>query len=126
MVYPTSRCVAPKKTRKISGLVRLFIMIQRHLLPGLDLTNALTGVLCRFRQYPIPVMCDVEKMFLNRDYMRFLWWEDGNLDIERSEYRMREHLFGAASSSVCANYGIKILARNQEKLFPTASFFCAK
>ena len=64
-------------------------------------------------------------MFLDRDNLRFLWWEDGNQDTEPSarEYRMREHLFRAASSPVCANYGIKILARNQEQLFPTASLF---
>ncbi|XP_061563140.1 uncharacterized protein LOC133418464 [Cololabis saira] len=34
-----------------------------HLLTGPDLTNTLTGVLCRFRQYPIAINCDVEKMF---------------------------------------------------------------
>ncbi|XP_078321623.1 uncharacterized protein LOC111100747 [Crassostrea virginica] len=104
--------------------------LNEHLLTGPDLTNALTGVLCRFRQYPIAVMCDVEKMFhqfmvekSDRDYLRFLWWEDGNLDTEPREYRMRVHLFGAASSPGCANYGLKFLARNQEEHFPTASFF---
>ncbi|KAJ8333475.1 hypothetical protein SKAU_G00414830 [Synaphobranchus kaupii] len=34
-----------------------------HLLTGPDLTNGLTGVLCRFRKHPIAIMCDVEKMF---------------------------------------------------------------
>lgn len=37
--------------------------LNEHLLTGPDLRNALTGVLCRFRQHPVAIMCDVEKMF---------------------------------------------------------------
>ncbi|XP_024119462.2 uncharacterized protein LOC112140681 [Oryzias melastigma] len=51
-----------------------------HLLTGPDLTNALVGVLCRFRKGPIAIMCDVERMFHqfhvvkeHQDYLRFLW-----------------------------------------------------
>jgi len=54
-----------------------------HLLTGPDLTNGLTGVLCRFRKHPIAVMCDVENFFHrfqvnqeDRDYIRFLWEKD--------------------------------------------------
>lgn len=104
--------------------------LNEHLLTGLDLTNALTGVLCRFRQHPVAIMCDVEKMFhqfvvheADRDFLRFLWWEDGNLYAEPKEYRMKVHLFGAASSPGCANYGLKYLAKSQEELQPAASFF---
>lgn len=75
-------------------------------------------------------MCDVEKMFhqfvvheADRDFLRFLWWEDGNLDAEPKENRMKVHLFGAASSPGCANYGLKYLAKSQEELQPAASFF---
>ncbi|XP_062573263.1 uncharacterized protein LOC134235177 [Saccostrea cucullata] len=75
-------------------------------------------------------MCDVEKMFhqfvvheADRDFLRFLWWEDGNLDAEPKEYRMRVHLFGAASSPGCANYGLKFLAKSQEEQLQAASFF---
>ncbi|XP_069134375.1 uncharacterized protein [Argopecten irradians] len=53
-----------------------------HLLTGPDLTNALAGVLCRFRKSPIGIMCDIEKTFhqfivdvKDRDFLRFLWWE---------------------------------------------------
>ncbi|XP_062600914.1 uncharacterized protein LOC134262527 [Saccostrea cucullata] len=104
--------------------------LNEYLLTGPDLTNALTGVLCRFRQHPVAVMCDVEKMFhqfvvheADRDFLRFLWWEDGNLDAEPKEYRMRVHLFGAASSPGCANYGLKFLAKSQEEQLQAASFF---
>ncbi|XP_033113563.1 uncharacterized protein LOC117114125 [Anneissia japonica] len=46
----------------------------------------------------------------DRDYLRFLWWENGDNDTDPIECRMRVHLFGAASSLGCANYGIKYVA----------------
>lgn len=59
-------------------------------------------------------MCDVERMFHmfhvkreDQDYLRFLWWENGNLETTPSNYRMKVHLFGAASSPGCANFGLK-------------------
>nr|XP_046208328.1 uncharacterized protein LOC124037560 [Oncorhynchus gorbuscha] len=62
-------------------------------------------------------MCDVERMFHqfhvkaeDQDYLRFLWWENGDLESQPSVYRMKVHLFGAASSPGCANYGLKHLA----------------
>lgn len=62
-----------------------------HLLAGPDLTNGLIGVLCRFRKHLIALICDVEKMFHrfhvspeDRDYLRFLWWEDGDTKAEPS------------------------------------------
>ncbi|KAL1251812.1 hypothetical protein QQF64_019608 [Cirrhinus molitorella] len=46
----------------------------------------------------------------DRDYLRFLWWENGDTRSEPKEYRMKVHLFGAASSPGCANYGMKLPA----------------
>ncbi|RXN37795.1 hypothetical protein ROHU_001718 [Labeo rohita] len=101
-----------------------------HLLTGPDLTNGLTGVLCRFRKYPITIICDVERMFHrfhvsqeDRDYLRFLWWENGDTNSEPKEYRMKVHLFGAASSPGCANYGMKYLACQNEREYPAAASF---
>ena len=95
-----------------------------HLLTGPDLTNGLTGVLCRFRKHPVAIICDVEKMFHrfhvsreDRNYLRFLWWEQGDTNSEPKEYRMKVHLFGAASSPGCANYGMKFLANENEREF---------
>ncbi|KAA0703644.1 hypothetical protein E1301_Tti015510 [Triplophysa tibetana] len=88
-----------------------------YLLTGPDLTNTLVGVLCRFRKGSIAVMCDIERMFHqfhvkreDQDYLRFLWWEKGNLETIPSIYTMKVHLFGAASSPGCANFGLKHLA----------------
>lgn len=104
-----------------------------HLLTGPDLTNGLTGVLCRFCKHPIAVNCDVEKMFHrfhvseeDRDYFRFLWWENGDTSSEPREYRMKVHLFGAASSPGCANYCMKYLASQNEKEHPAAASFIRK
>ena len=46
----------------------------------------------------------------DQDYLRFLRWENGILEAEPSIYRMKVHLLGAASSSGCANFGLKHLA----------------
>ena len=88
-----------------------------HLLTGPKLTNNLVGVLCRFRRGPVAIMCDIERMFHqfyvkaeDQDYLRFLWWEEGNLEAQPSIYRMKVHLFGAASSPGCANFGLRHLA----------------
>lgn len=88
-----------------------------HLLTGPDLTNTLVGVLCRFRKGPIAIMCDVERMFHqfhvakeHQDYLRFLWWDKGDLNSKPSVYRMKVHLFGAASSPGCSNFGLNHLA----------------
>ncbi|KAK0144476.1 hypothetical protein N1851_017180 [Merluccius polli] len=62
-------------------------------------------------------MCDIERMFHqfhvkaeDQDYLRFLWWDNGDLESQPSIYRMKVHLFGAASSPGCANYGLKHVA----------------
>ena len=125
----------PKKTNKIRVVFDCSakyheMSLNQHLLNGPDLINGLIGILCRFRRYPIAIMCDVEKMFYqfyvsegDRDFLRFLWWEDGNMNTEPLEYRMKVHIFGAVSSPGCANFGMKYLAKIQEKQFPLASSF---
>ncbi|XP_067295957.1 uncharacterized protein [Pseudorasbora parva] len=104
-----------------------------NLLQGPDLINNLNGILIRFRQHPIALMCDIEKMYhqfhvdeSDRDFLRFLWWKDGNLNQPASEFRMKVHLFGATSSSGCANYGLKHLATENSNLYPFGSQFVIK
>ncbi len=98
--------------------------LNSHLLQGPDLTNHLLGVLCRFRQNPIAFTCDVESMFhqfkvitAHRDFLRFLWWEDGDTSKPPVEFRMTVHLFGAGSSPACANFGLKQIANDYEEAF---------
>ena len=44
---------------------------------------------------------------LKTDYLRFLWWDNGNTNEPPSTYRMKVHLFGAASSPSVASYALK-------------------
>ena len=92
-----------------------------HLLQGPDLINTLVGVLCRFRREPVAFMCDVEQMFFqfkvakeHRDFLRFLWWVNGDYNDKPAVFRMNVHLFGATSSPGCANFGLKQIANNYE------------
>ena len=66
-----------------------------------DLTNNLIGVLCRFKRYPYAITCDVQKMLHqfvirkeDRDFLRFLWWPNGDVSKDPKEYRMEVYLFG--------------------------------
>ena len=59
-------------------------------------------------------MSDVEATFHqvsvnpeDHSALRFLWWPNGNLDLEPEEYMMTMHLFGAVSSPSCANFALK-------------------
>ena len=101
-----------------------------YLMSGHDLTNNLVGILLRFRKHPVAVLCDVEKMFHqfhvnleDRDFFRFLWWENGDLDGDVIDCRMTVHLFGATSSPGCANFGIRSLASKYEQTHASAAAF---
>lgn len=98
--------------------------LNKHLLQGPDLTNKLVGVLSRFRREPVAFMADIEAMFLQvhvtehcRDLLRFLWWEDGDVNKEPTIYRMTVHLFGAGSSPGCCNFALKKTADDHEQEF---------
>ena len=114
----------PKKIRVVFDCSATYQgeSINNHLLQGPDLTNQLVGVLCRFRTEPTAFMCDVEAMFhqfrvfeTHRNFLQFLWWEDGDITKRPVEYRMTVHLFGAGSSPGCANYGLKKIADDYEE-----------
>tara|TARA_B110000881_G_scaffold142907_1_gene126249 strand:- start:157 stop:5301 length:5145 start_codon:yes stop_codon:yes gene_type:complete len=90
------------------------VSLNKELLQGPDLTNTLIGVVCRFRKHPIALMADIEAMFnqvkvtqSDRDFLRFLWWPEGDLSKPPSTYRMTTHLFGAKSSPSCCNFALK-------------------
>ena len=107
--------------------------LNKHLLQGPDLTNNLTGVLCRFREESIAFMCDIEAMFhqvrvdeSHRDLLRFLWWEDGEVTREPEEYRMAVHLLGATSLLGCANFALKSTPNDYEREFSVATTDCLR
>lgn len=88
--------------------------LNKHLLQGPDLMNSLIGVLTRFRKDDVAITCDIEQMFHSfyvnpehRDFLRFLWFKDNNLDGPIVECRMNVHIFGATSSPGVANFSLK-------------------
>ncbi|XP_053376421.1 uncharacterized protein LOC128547503 [Mercenaria mercenaria] len=94
------------------------------LLSGPDLTNLLVGVLCRFRQESVAFMCNIEQMFYQfkvrpeeRDFLRFLWFDNDKTMEAPVDYRMTVHLFGAKSSPGCSNFGLKRIASDLEGSF---------
>ena len=100
------------------------VSLNDHLLQGPDLMNGLLGVLCRFRKEAVAFMADVKGMFLqffvkeaDRNLLRFLWYEDGDESKDVIEYRMKVHLFGAASSPGCSNFGLMRAAEDGEEEF---------
>lgn len=71
------------------------------LLSGPDLNNMLLGVFLRFRKEPSAVTADVQQMSYcfvvrsnHRDYLRFFWYKDNDLNKNVVEYRMKVHVFG--------------------------------
>ncbi|XP_014900158.1 uncharacterized protein LOC106954875 [Poecilia latipinna] len=122
----------PTKLRVVFDCSAKFLGVSLNdtLLTGPDMINSLVGVLCRFRRENVAIICDIERMFHQflvcpemRNYLRFLWWPDGQLDVEPKEYRMAVHLFGAGSSPGCANFGLKYLAQKHKSDYPKASDF---
>ena len=96
-------------------------VLNSHLLQGPDMTNSLSGILCRFRMKPIALTCDIRGMFnqvgvngSDRNFLRFLWWENGDVYQEPEEYRMTTHLFGARSSPACAMFALRTTADTYE------------
>ncbi|XP_060574183.1 uncharacterized protein LOC132731902 [Ruditapes philippinarum] len=107
-------CSAQFKDKSLNGL----------LLQGPDLISNLIGVLCRFRKEVVAFTCDIQQMFHqfrvnpeHRDFLRFLWWKDGDLNGDVETYHMNVHLFGAVSSPGCSNFALKQVASDYEAEF---------
>lgn len=99
--------------------------LNKELLQGPNLTSSLLGVLLRFREEPVAFMGDIKSMFHqvkvaeeDRDFLRFLWWSNGDLTQDLVEYRMTVHLFGATSSPSCASYALRRSADDHQSEFP--------
>ena len=98
--------------------------LNKSLLSGPDLTNSLVGVLLRFRQESIAIMADIESMFYQvkvpeqqQNYLRYLWWPDGDTSKSPEDYQMTVHLFGATSSPSCANFALRQAASDYSSVY---------
>ncbi|XP_062610110.1 uncharacterized protein LOC134271902 [Saccostrea cucullata] len=91
------------------------------LLKGPDSSNSLQGILMRFRKDKIAITADVEQMFHNfrvcephRDYLRFIWHEENNVEKPLTDYRMTVHVFGNSPSPAVATYGLRKSVTNAD------------
>lgn len=109
----------PKKPDSIRGVfdssaVYQGMSLNSLLLSGPDLTNGLLGVLLRFRKDAVALSADVEQMFYQfrvnkecRDFLRFFWYEENDMNKNLIEYRMCSHVFGNKPSPAVATYGLR-------------------
>ena len=72
-----------------------------HLYTGPDILNSLLGVLFRFRQEKVAIVADVEAMYHrvlvypeDQKFLRFLWWDKGDITQPHSTYCMTVQVFG--------------------------------
>ena len=114
--HPVMHPNKPEKVRVVFDCAAEYqgTSLNQQLLQGPDLANPLVSVLIRFREEPVALVADIESMFhqigvdpKDRDTLRFLWWENGDLREEPREYRMVRHVFGATSSPSIANLCVK-------------------
>jgi hypothetical protein len=128
----------PKKPEQVRGVFDSSakfngVSLNNVLLTGPDLSNSLLGVLVRFRREMIAVTADVQHMFHcfivredHRNYLRFLWYKDNDLEKELIEYRMRVHVFGNCPSPAVATLGLRKTAQAAVGVRPTRNKFCDK
>ena len=102
--------------------------INKELLSGPDLTNQIIGVLTRFREEKIAFMADVEAMYHHvqvpedqQSFLKFLWWENHDIDRMPHFYVMCAHVFGATLSASCSNYALRRKTMENEAVFGEAT-----
>ena len=100
------------------------VSLNKELLPGPDLMNSLVGVLIRFRQDNIAVMCDIEQMFhtfhvdpKHQNFLRFLWFKDNDPSKRIIENKMTVDLFGNGPSPAIATFGLRKTADDGEEKY---------
>jgi hypothetical protein len=124
--HPVLNKNKPGKVRVVfyCAAIHRGISLNSKVLQGPDLTSKLIGVLLRFRQEKIAVTADIESMFHqvrvnqhHRDYLRFLWWPDGDLSEDARIYIMNVHLFGGVWSPNCCSFALKYTAEQHQSEF---------
>ena len=85
--------------------------INEERLSGLEphLTNQITVVLTCFRQEPVAFMADVEPMYYQvivpdnqQVFLKFSWWNNGNLLEQPQDFIICVHIFGGTSYVICS------------------------
>ena len=116
----------PRKPDQIRGVFdssakHQGVSLNDVLLTGPDLINNLIGVLLRFRREMVAVTADVQHMFHcfivredHRNYLRFFWYENNDINKKLIEYRMKVHVFGNSPSPAVTTLGLRKAALKAE------------
>ncbi len=116
----------PEKTRVVFDCAAKYrgISLNSNVLSGPDLTNSLIGVLLRFRKESVAMLADIEAMFhqvrvhpKDVNFLRFLWYPNGDVNREPEEFQMLVHLFGGVWSPSCANYALRRTATDNKDAY---------
>ena len=98
--------------------------LNQELVTGPDLTNLIVGVLTRFRQGKVAFMADIESMYYQvrvaeyqQTFIKFLWWENHNIEEEPSDFAVCAHGFGGVSSATCSNLALTRTATDNTDLY---------
>ncbi|XP_045022821.1 uncharacterized protein LOC123466669 [Daphnia magna] len=98
--------------------------LNEQLYKGPDLLTILICVLLRFRQFPVPISGDIEKMYHQvlvpkeqQSFFRFFWSDAG----EPKEYQMTVDVFGAVSSPTSCIYALQKTAKDYGSRFPNVA-----
>ena len=99
------------------------VSLNKELLPGPDVMNSLVGVLIRFCQDNIAMMCDIDQMFnsfhvdpKHQNFLPFLWFKD-NPSKRIIRIKMTVHLFSKGPSPAIATSGLRKMADDGEEKY---------
>ncbi|WP_204107517.1 reverse transcriptase domain-containing protein [Streptococcus dysgalactiae] len=97
------------------------VSLNDRLHQGPNVVQNLVQVLLRFRIGRFALSGDIEEMFLqvrvpemDRNYLRFLWWQDNDINGSIKDFSLSVHPFGARSSPFCANSALQQCAHLYE------------
>ena len=114
------------KIRKVLNAASKYhdVSLNNQPMPGPDLMQNLTGVICRFRQKKVAISADIEDMFMqvgvrpkDQKFLRFLWKEGEKIIC----FQFRRHIFGARCSRTCCNFALRRTAEDNCQQYPSAS-----
>jgi hypothetical protein len=99
------------------------VCINNYIRTGPTVMNELVSVVLKFRQYDYALTGDVKEMFKqvwvppeDKDYLRFLWYEEGKVVI----YRYTVYLFRKCDSPCISMAAIFLQALAHKDVFPQA------
>ena len=122
--HPVFNPKKPEKCRVVFDCAAKFggLSLNDYVHQGPDLANKLLGVLLRFREGPVAFTADIEAMFhqvkvtrSDRDALRFLWFQQDDVNKPPKAYRMASHLFGGVWSPSCANYALQQVTKEFDR-----------